>query len=168
MRNRIQFVLLFTALVVLGAACGSDGDASSGSGDVAIGEPATHSPDEPVSSPPNAGGDVLPGAGERRQVTAEDGLDNPVPTFIESYASIDDDTVELRFSMGVADCYGLAAVTVGDAADAVTVTVKTGSKPGAQVCIEIAELVATTVDLPTPLAGRPLIDGSTGDPIPVD
>ena len=96
------------------------------------------------------------------------GLQNPVATFIESYATPSDTTVELRFATGVEDCYGLDRVDVEEEADAVTVTVFTGSKPGAQVCIEIAELVVTTVELSAPLGERVVIDGSSGNPLPVD
>jgi hypothetical protein len=93
---------------------------------------------------------------------------NPTPSAIESFAAVDDDTVTLRFTMGVEDCYGLQKVVIDDQPDGVTVTLLVGGKPGAEVCIDLAEFVQTTVDLPSPLGERPLVDGSTGEPVPVD
>ncbi|MDQ3294870.1 MAG: hypothetical protein M3527_10560, partial [Actinomycetota bacterium] len=164
-RRRLLPSFALGLALVLGA-CGDDGDVDAGA--TASTQPGALDPETPVTSPPDDGaGDVNPDAPARRAVEVTPGLVNPVPTFIESYAAIDETIIELRFTTGVAECYGLDRVQIEETAEAVTVTLFTGGRPGADVCIEIAESVATKVTLPAPLGARTLVDGSTGEPVAV-
>ncbi|HXG26818.1 MAG TPA: hypothetical protein VNL94_08215, partial [Candidatus Binatia bacterium] len=72
--------------------------------------------------------------------------------------------VDLRWWSGVAPCNQLDSVKVvrDDAAKTVDITVFEGSAPGDQMCIEIAELHATAVDLGVLDAGSWKIS-ATGD-----
>ncbi len=159
-RRRLLAVLAVPAAVVLLGACGDD-DTNASSSD---------GPNSPVTAPPvePPAGDVNPDAPERRTLAPVGGLDNPIPSAIESYAELGGSTIELRFYAGVETCYGLDEIVVDETEADVTVTLLVGSLPGADVCIEIAEAVKTRVDLSAPLGGRTLLDGSTGQPIPVD
>jgi hypothetical protein len=140
------------------AGCGSDDDDVSSDG-----------PDAPVTSPPNDGTSDPGPPGGPRMVEPTPGLDGVVPTAIDSASSTADDKLEIRFYNGVEDCYGLERVDVAETDTEVTVSVFTGSRPadGDRVCIEIAELVAVVITLDSPLAGRTLIDGSSGVAVPV-
>lgn len=153
----MRIAVVVVGLVLL-AGCGDDG------GDAVSDAPLTSM----APGRPPVGGDANPGAPEVRQVTPEGGLANPNPAAIESGSMIDDTTIELRFYSGVQDCYGLDRVEVDAGDEAVTVTVFVGSRPGDRACIEIAELVATKVTLDDPLGARTLVDGATGEPVPVD
>ena len=79
--------------------------------------------------------------------------------------------VELRWWSGVAPCNQLDHVDIGrdDAAKTIRLTVVEGSGPGDQVCIDLAELRATTVDLGTLAAGTWTISAEGDAPaIPLD
>ena len=158
-RNGVRLRSLVAVLAVIAAAvlgaCGDDDDTS------------LDTPTSDGSLDPPAG-DANPEAPERRLLEPTPGLVDPIPSAIESYAELEGTTLELRFYSGVEECYGLDRVDVEELDATVTVTVFVGRRPEAEVCIEIAESVATKVDLAAPLAGRTLVDGSTGEPIPVD
>ena len=149
-----RLAALLVLAVLAGCGSGSDGDTS-------------------VSSPPDTGpvttepGD--PGSGGAAIVTPTPGLGNVNPTAIDSAASTADDKLEVRFYNGVQACYGVDRVEVEETDADVTVTVFTGTLPGDgdRVCIDLAELQAVAVRLDAPLAGRALVDGSTGVPVPV-
>jgi hypothetical protein len=156
---RRPFPALVALAVVVLAGCGDDDDATTGTG-----------PDAPVTSPPGdpGAGDAPPGGVERRLLEATPGLVDPRPSAVESFAEVGGTTIELRFYAGVEACYGLEAVEVVEESESVTVTVLVGSRPTAEACIDIAEAVATRIDLGSPLGGRPLLDGSTGQAVPVE
>jgi hypothetical protein len=73
---------------------------------------------------------------------------------------LDQSTLDVRFYNGVEECYGLDRVEVEYSQDAVTVTVFVGRVPGAGVCIELAELKVTRVNLEEPLGDRKILDGA--------
>lgn len=160
MRRTLALLVL---LVVPLAACGDDGDVST-----------SDDPDQTASSPvdPDPGGDdsELPDPGPG-VVVAEPGLLNPVPSAIESAAVVDDGDgtkLEVRFYNGIEECYGLDRVEVEETPEQVTIGLFTGGRPpGDQVCIDIAELVATVVTLDAPLGDREVVDASTGAPVAV-
>lgn len=83
-----------------------------------------------------------------------------------------DGTLYVMWSTGVEPCYVLGGIELEQGTDQVTVTLLEGWLPdenGEQpVCIEIAEQVSTPVPLEAHLDGRAVIDGATGEPVPVE
>jgi hypothetical protein len=73
---------------------------------------------------------------------------------------LDDRTLLVTYYGGVQACYGVDRVEVEEAHDAVTITLYTGSVPGDQVCIELAEYQGVEVTLDRPLGDREIIDGA--------
>ena len=115
-------------------------------------------PDRPVSSGPvttipNPGPTVL-------EVEPREGLVDVVPHIFDTAEPLDSRTIRVEFYGGVEACEGLDRVEVEESKDTVTVTLYTGRVPEAEVCIEIALLKATTVELDSPLAGREIVDGA--------
>jgi hypothetical protein len=127
-------------------------------------------PDTPVTSPPTDATDATgaPPAGGARVVEPTPGLDNVVPTAIDSAVIVDDTTIEVRFYNGVEPCYGVDHATVEQSPTAAIVEVGVGSNPaaGGVACIEIAELQAVRLTLTRPLGDRAVVDASTGQPVP--
>ena len=101
--------------------------------------------------PPNPGDD--PNLGDATYLTPAKGLINQRPMNVQLVrAFLDDDgrvTADLRWWSGVAPCNQLDRVEIhrDDAAKTIHLTVIEGSGQGDMLCIEIAELHATTVDL---------------------
>lgn len=158
-RRAASFLTILTAVLL--AACGAEDDG----GVIAGGDP-----DRPVTSPSTVSTDTAgpPPAGGARVVQPTPGLDNVVPTAIDSAVIADETTVEVRFYNGVEPCYGVDHATVEQSPTAVIVEVGIGSNPAAGdvACIEIAELQAVRLTLAEPLGDRAIVDGSTGQPVP--
>lgn len=115
-------------------------------------------PDQPVSNPPVT---VVPNPGPTTlEVEPRDGLVDVVPHIFDKAEPLDPTTIRVEFYGGVEECEGLDRVEVEETDDTVTITLYTGRVPEAEVCIEIALLKATTVELDSPLAGRELVDGA--------
>ena len=137
--------VLLTALLL--AACGERAEPGAVSG-----------PDAPVSSGP---GTVIPNPGPTTlEVEPREGLVDVVPHIFDKAEPLDSKTIRVEFYGGVEACDGLDHVEVEETKDTVTITLYTGRVPSAEVCIEIAVLKATTVELDSPLAGRKIVDGA--------
>jgi hypothetical protein len=166
------------AIALLLTACGSPGsdrpgsDAASGGGSSGSpgSDPATGvtcpSPeagaasDCPVSSshdPVITDPDEKPTA---RPVDITPGLKNPSMTAFDKHRVVGGDELKLFFWGGVEDCYGVDHVDIEYGNDVVIATIFYGSKPDAEVCIEIAEYQVVTVPLEEPFGGRKIVDGS--------
>ena len=110
----------------------------------------------PIPPGPDPGDPVW---GQAHVVTTQPGLVNQRPVNVQAVRAAVDDagraTAELRWWSGVAPCNALDSVRVekDDAGRTIKLTVIEGSGPGDQMCIEIAELKATLVDLGTLSAG---------------
>lgn len=172
---RRPLVLAVAILAVLGpvAACGDDDDAVVSDPGTRISEPA---PDDLPATLPGDDGNAAGGGddgdagdGGPRVVNPTPGLDGVVPTALDSAVALPSDKVEVRFYGGVEGCHGVDHIEVEEAAESVTVTVFTGTPPeaAARACIEIAEFQAVIVALASPLAGRAIVDGSTGAEVPL-
>jgi hypothetical protein len=115
-------------------------------------------PDQPVSNPPVT---VVPNPGPTTlEVEPREGLVDVVPHIFDKAEPLDSRTIRVEFYGGVEECEGLDHVEVDEKKDAVTITLYTGRVPSAEVCIEIAVLKATTIELDSPLAGRKIVDGA--------
>lgn len=114
-------------------------------------------PDDVVSNTPSPGAPVKP---TPLLVRPRDGLVDIRPIHWDRAKAIDERTVEIWFYDGVEECYGLARVDVEYRERSVVITLYGGRVPTAEVCIELAMLKATRVDLSEPLAGRRLVDGA--------
>lgn len=68
----------------------------------------------------------------------------------------------VRFYGGVEACEGLARVETEYESERIIVTLFVGRVPSAEVCIEVAVLKATRVQLEEPVAGRQIVDGADG------
>lgn len=100
-----------------------------------------------------------------------DAQDASPRSFQEARYDETDDSFHVIYETGVEPCYVLADVEVVEEDDRITVTLLEGHVPDengdAPVCIEIAERVSTPVDLEEPFGDRTLIDGATGEEVPV-
>ncbi|MFN8518417.1 MAG: hypothetical protein U0667_03275 [Chloroflexota bacterium] len=87
-------------------------------------------------------------------VTPEDGLDDIIDTPWD-HISVGPDgrTLTVYFWSGADSCYGLAGVTVDTSEGAPVITLQTGTRPGVDVCIAIAQLYSTQVVLDEPIVG---------------
>lgn len=129
---------------------GTDGGASS--------SPTAPDPDSSVSTEP---GPDDPGA-EPEMVATEvpdrhDLVSPRAVTPTELVVDQEDPTkVHVRFYGGVPECYG-AEATVAETAEAVVVTLRTGSIPdAAEACIDLAQYQQITLALDAPLGDRTL------------
>lgn len=115
--------------------------------------PATTAPVEP---PP------APGFDEARQVEVDPSAQEPImPVPLNSLEAGPDNT-SIQLSVWGDPCTVIADVEVTESASEVVVTASVGRSTGADVaCIEIAELLGTTVELDRPLGDRVLVDGYT-------
>jgi hypothetical protein len=116
-------------------------------GSPGVGEP---SPDEPGSSPGSGtgrgSGDVAAGA-----------------IAVSSFYSYDATHLAINYTNGVPECYGDAGTPkVEESPDAVVVTIPRipVKSTGDRACIDIALLGSVGIALDSPLAGRPVLDGS--------
>ena len=69
-------------------------------------------------------------------------------------------TLTVRFYGGVEACEGLDRVEVEYKERRILVTLFVGRVPTAEVCIEVAVLKATRIQLEEPVAGRRIVDGA--------
>jgi hypothetical protein len=107
----------------------------------------------PVSPQPNPGPTFL-------DVQPHDGLIDITPHIWDRAEPLGPRTIRVEFYGGVEECEGLARVDVEETDQSVTITLFTGRVPEAEVCIEIAQLKATRVELDSPVAGRTIVDGA--------
>jgi hypothetical protein len=115
-------------------------------------------PDQPVTNPPVT---TVPNPGPTTlEVEPREGLVDVVPHIWDKAEPLDSTTVRVEFYGGVEECEGLDRVEVEETKDTVTITLYIGRVPSAEVCIEIALLKATTVELDSPLGGREIVDGA--------
>jgi hypothetical protein len=135
--------LLLSALLLTGCA----GLAGPGAGKD---EPVVSTP---VSPEPNPGPTFL-------DVQPRDGLVDITPHIWDRAEPTGPQSIRVEFYGGVEECEGLARVDVEETDESVTVTLYTGRVPEAEVCIEIAKLKATTVELEAPLGDREIVDGA--------
>jgi hypothetical protein len=142
-------LIALVAVLVFGVACGRLSDTGAGGG----------APEDPVTSSPVDPGDPIPSP-TPRIVEPTPGLTGVHPNAFDKAVAVDGDTVRVEYYLGVEDCYGLDHVDVEYGEEVVIITLYSGNVPGAEVCIDIAEFVATIVDLDEPLNGRQIVDGA--------
>jgi hypothetical protein len=141
-----------TAVPGVGAEPGGGGGGTGGNvgGGTDPGQPGTGI-DLPFPLPPNPADDPL--LGDALMVTPVPGRLEPHPVNVQLVrAAVDDSNdvwAELRWMSGVEECYATDSVQVArdDAAKTITLTVIEGSTGGDVMCIEIAVLKATVVNL---------------------
>jgi hypothetical protein len=154
-------------LITAAAACSSgDGSSPTGSTGSSPGASPGTSP-SPVPSPADPGG----GAGGTL-VFPVPGVIDPQPVTVESIsAGIQDGRIVVRldWTSGVEPCYSLAGVDVARDGDTFILTVFEGTADPDAVCIEIAMLKATLVDLGEQPAGEYTIrtDPAGAEPVTI-
>ena len=126
-----------------------------------------------VGSGGNTGGGVVvpppnpvPGDDGAAIVQPQPGQLDPKPVFVSGLIVKADGrhvTVRVSWSSGVEPCYVFDSVKVATDAHTITLTVLEGHGPGDNVCIEIAQLKATVVDLGELEAGTWVIQAQPGD-----
>lgn len=126
-------------------------------------------PDAPTSAPGDPNGD-MPVIPEPRSVR-EGAVDVRPRPFEEAVLDRRDGQLHVVWWTGVEPCNVLAELEVEERADRVIVTVHEGQLLDADgeppVCIEIAERASAPVPLDAPLGDRALVDGATGEEVPV-
>ncbi len=167
---------LLLVLVVALAGCGGAAQTTDTASQAPVGGDAD--PDQPVASGDD--GSVLPSSddgGATRLALPDarevrDGVREASPRPFERARSDETDgSLHVIYRSGVEPCAALGHIEVDATANQVTVTLLEGYLPDegqAPTCIEIAEEVSVRVPLDGPLEGRTLVDGATGEPVPVD
>lgn len=168
LRRAIPIPLLAIALALALAACGGGAGSDDTTGE------ATTAPGLPPADDSAAGGAAggtqlaLPPA----RAVHEDARDLAPRSFERARYDETDGSLHVIWTTGVEPCYVLGGIEIEQGPEQVTVTLLEGWLPdenGEQpMCIQIAEEASTPVPLEAPLDGRALIDGATGDPVPVD
>lgn len=141
-------------LTILLAACGDEVNRGA---PPAVPPPAN---DLPTAAPP---GVADPGAGgaNPQVVAVRKDLQNVHPiNWDKADVGASDESIRVQFYDGIEDCYGLADVKVDYQKDSIVVSLFGGTVPGAQICIEIAVLKATIIELTEPVGGRQIVDGN--------
>lgn len=144
-----MLVATFVALSTF-SACGSP--TSSGSSPVASGPDTSTSSDNMTAAPGT-------GRGKAEEREPQDGLVDPYPMDWDKSRGRGR-RVTLYYYSGVKECYGLHHVDVEETRRKVTITLYDGRRPEAEMCIELAVRVRTTVTLDRPLGNRTLVDGA--------
>lgn len=167
-------VVVLTALLLV-AACSAGGAASpaassgsAGGSSPSGGTGATLPPDQPVSNEPSFAS-LDPGL-VPKIVVPRPGTLNPkpvAPTLLEPAVDGRHVVVRVSWYSGVEPCYILDSVDVKRTGTDIEITVLEGSGPADQMCIEIAELKATIVDLGELEPGTYTISAPGGDAPPV-
>jgi hypothetical protein len=115
--------------------------------------------------PPPAGG-----IGDPNVVAPRPGQLDPAAVFISGLSlGVDgrNATARLTWTSGVEPCYVLDSVRIARDGATITLTAFEGHGPGDAICIEIAQLKATIVDLGELEPGTYVIDVEPGDATPV-
>jgi hypothetical protein len=87
-------------------------------------------------------------------VVPEDGLEDIIETpWDHVMVAPDGRTLTVYFWSGADSCYGLAGVEVDTTDGAPTITLQTGTRPGVEVCVALAQLYSTDVVLDDPIIG---------------
>lgn len=160
-------------LTVVVAACSGGGSASPSP------DPGGSPTPPPTAAPSNPGGgtapsEPLPGDLADRLLDPAITLVHPMPNLLNLHpvqiekltAASDGRRVAVRadWTSGVEPCYALAGVTVERDGTTITITVTEGNGPGDVVCIEIAQMKGTIVDLGELEPGTYTVQGPAGIP----
>jgi hypothetical protein len=133
-------------------------------------------PDSPVTDDPNApiGTDVPPGTSDPGQgpfVIAKPGQLDVHPVRLDGLAAAVDGrhvVVTATWTSGVEPCYVLDHIFVETGARSFTITVFEGHGPGDNICIEIAQIKQTQIDLGELAPGTYAIADSQGGAAPIE
>lgn len=146
------------AVLLLAAACVSPDTP------VSTGELPAH--EQPAGDDP-VGGAMLALPPAR---AVHDNVENLQPRSFESALHDEtDDSFHVLFWAGREPCYALGDVEVVETADAITVTLYEGNMRGDDIaCPDDAQHASVPIVLELPVGDRVLVDGSTGQEIPID
>ena len=133
-------------------------------------------PDSPVTDDPNApvGTDVPPGAGDPDKgpvAIPKPGQLDVHPVRLDGLSAVADGrrvVVTASWTSGVEPCYVLDHVFVETGARSFTITVFEGHGPGDNICIEIAQMKRTQIDLGELAPGTYTIADAQGDVAPIE
>jgi hypothetical protein len=164
----VLLAVVVGAVVTLAACSGSGAAPSAGPSQ----PPATVAPpDTPVTGAPSDPGTAPdPGPVGGQPVVAKPGQLDVHPVAADSLdARVDGDTiiVTATWTSGVEPCYVLDSVGVSKGEGTYTITLREGHGPGDVVCIEIAEVHRTVVEIPDVAPGTWTIADSGGVAAPV-
>lgn len=165
-------VVLLAALSLTFAACSSGAAATAPPSPTATPpaseQPSPSDPDTPVVGPSDPGLGV--GDGGPKVVVPRPGTISPHPVAVQSLEPAIDGrhvTVKATWTSGVEPCYVLDSVIVNQDGNAFVITVVEGSGQADQICIEIAVMKATIVDLGELEPGNYTIEATDSDIPPV-
>jgi hypothetical protein len=109
------------------------------------GEPGTGEPGEEPG---------MPSADGATPVVPEDGLNDIIEVpWDHITVAPDGRTLTVHFWSGAESCYGLAGVEVDTTGAVPVITLQTGTRPGVDVCVALAQLYSTVVTLEQPIIG---------------
>jgi hypothetical protein len=115
------------------------------------GEPG--GPGEPGEEP------AMPGTDGATPVVPEDGLNDIIEVpWDHITVGPDGRTLTVYFWSGAESCYGLAGVEVDVTGPVPVITIQTGTRPGVDVCVALAQLYSTEVVLDEPIVGGGVSD----------
>lgn len=167
MRHRRNAVVLTIVALFATSACGQ-GDVAD---DRAIDAPMPAEPGGPIPVEPDGGigdgagpaqGDPDPQTARKVEPHAGETVDVRARPWERVVPNEDQTELTVFWSSGVAPCTVLDRVDVDETDDAVTITVYEGTaaESQGQMCIEIAEYKAYTVELDGELGPRSILDGA--------
>ncbi|MGH2727117.1 MAG: hypothetical protein ACRDKS_09085 [Actinomycetota bacterium] len=159
MRRHRAVLLLVPFLAMALAACAGQEKVNLGAPPAPPAPPANDLPATGVPGGADPGGGL--GTGSPQMVSVRQGLQNVHPiNWVKADVSDNDRKLRVQFYDGIEDCYGLAGVDVRYTKDSIVVTLTGGTVPGANICIEIAVLKGTIVELKEKVNGRTIVDGA--------
>lgn len=173
MKSLPVLLILALALAGCGGAVQTTDTASQvpADGDGDLDQPVASGDDGTAMPSSDDGGATRLTLPEAREV--RDGVQELSPRPFERARSDETDgSLHVIYWSGVQPCHVLGDIEVETAGDQVTVTLLEGHLPdddGQQpTCIELAEEVSARIPLDEALGGRTLVDGATGEPVPLD
>ena len=96
----------------------------------------------------------MPSADGATPVVPEDGLNDIIEVpWDHITVGPDGRTLTVYFWSGAESCYGLAGVEVDVTGAVPVITLQTGTRPGVEVCVALAQLYSTEVVLDDPIVG---------------
>ena len=96
----------------------------------------------------------MPSADGATPVVPEEGLNDIIEVpWDHITVAPDGRTLTVYFWSGAESCYGLAGVEVDETGAVPVITLQTGTRPGVDVCVALAQLYSTEVTLEQPIIG---------------
>ena len=164
------------AVALLATACSSAGGGASAvppatASSSPSAPPASVDPESPVATEPGASGGTIGGPGDQGFVVPKPGQLDVKPIRADALAATVDGrhvVLTITWTSGVEPCYVLDSIVVDQGDHAYAITLREGHGPQEVMCIQIAEVHRTQVDLGDLPSGTYTISDSQGGAAPIE